>query len=147
MYGQGYAMYRRTDVMTADQKKLVLMCYEGAVRQLKVGKRKAAEKDFEGKAAAFSKAIDIVNELMCSLDYEKGGEIARNLASLYRFVLDRIMRADMERNMTHLDAVFDILEELRSAWENAFGSRPPEAHMLTEPRMDTRANGTYGIVG
>ena len=46
-------------------------------------KRKSKEKDYEKKAKAIIKAQDIINELMCSLNFEKGGEIASNLESVF----------------------------------------------------------------
>jgi flagellar protein FliS len=79
MNSSGIQNYRRSSVLTADAKRLVLMCYEGAIDHLKMGKQKYVDKDFEGKAKAFIKAQDIINELRCSLDFEKGGDIAKNL--------------------------------------------------------------------
>ena len=120
MYNSGLQSYRKTKVLTADPKRLVLMCYEGAIDSLKIAKNSYAEKDFEGKYTAIIKAQDIINELQCSLDFEKGGAIATNLNSLYNYMIKRILHADINRDMKAIDEVIVMLNELRFAWEEIF---------------------------
>ncbi|MBW1739572.1 MAG: flagellar protein FliS [Deltaproteobacteria bacterium] len=49
MYGNGFDAYRRTDVVTADPKKLVIMCYEGAISNLKIAKEKYLSSEYEAQ--------------------------------------------------------------------------------------------------
>ncbi len=120
MYGNGIQSYRKTSVITADPKKLVLMCYEGAIDHLKIGKLKIIEKDYERWGKALSKAQDIINELLCALDFEKGGSIATGLDSLYNYMLRRLIHASVEDDIRAIDEVIGMLTELKSAWEEAF---------------------------
>lgn len=120
MYNNGLQSYRKTDVVTADPKKLVLMCYEGAIESLKLAKIRYLDKDFEGKCRAIQKAQDIINELLCSLDFERGGAIARNLEALYNYMLREIIRSDISRDLSNLDSIIGMLGELKSAWEEVF---------------------------
>ena len=120
MYSNGIQSYRRTNVVTADPKRLVLMCYEGAVDSLKLGRQKIIEKDYEEKGKALTKFQDIINELLCSLDFEKGGPIARNLDSLYNYMLRRIIHAGLKNDIGAIDEVIGMLGELKSAWEEIF---------------------------
>jgi len=92
MVGAGFQTYRKTDVITADPKKLVIMCYEGAIHSLKTARAKYAAEEYEAKAKAIQNALDILNELRAALDFEKGGEIARNLESLYSFWIQHIIQ-------------------------------------------------------
>jgi flagellar protein FliS len=85
-----------------------------------MGKEKYLEKDFEGKAKDFIKAQDIINELLSSLDFEKGGEIAKNLDAMYRYILQRLTQGDINRDMKAVDETIWMLGELKSAWEQAF---------------------------
>ena len=120
MYNNGAQAYRKTNVITADPKRLVIMCYEEAIDNLKIGKQRISQKDYEGKCRAFIKAQDIVNELLCSIDFEKGGSIAKNLESLYIYMQKRIMHADLNKDIRAVDEVIEMLNELKSAWEEAF---------------------------
>jgi flagellar protein FliS len=120
MYSNGIQSYRRTNVVTADPKRLVLMCYEGVIVNLKIGKQKILKKDYEAKGMALTKAQDILYELLCSLDFEKGGSIAENLDSLYNYMLRRVLHANLKKEISAIDEVVGMLVELKSAWEEIF---------------------------
>ena len=117
MYSNGIQMYRKTNVVTADPKRLVLMCYEGAIDCLKIGKQKLTENDYESKGKHIAKARDIIYELKASLNFEKGETIAKNLDSLYNYMLRRIIEGDLTQDIQALEEVIGILEELKSAWD------------------------------
>src|SRR5574344_3005080 len=88
-YNQAYNAYKSTNVRTASQGHLVVLLYEEAVRQLSAASA-LFEQDGSVKASniekynnCLQKAQAIITELQVSLDMEKGGEIAKNLMSLY----------------------------------------------------------------
>ena len=67
------------------------------------------------------KAQDIVTELMVALDFERGGEIARNLFSIYMFVNRRLMEANVKKERDSLLGIEQLLSELREAWFTVVG--------------------------
>lgn len=117
MYNNGVQSYRKVSVITSDPGKLILMCYEGAMYQLKIAKQKYEEKDYEGKCKSLTKAMNFIDELLCSLDFEKGGAIARNLSALYNYMNRRILQADVNRDISGIDEVIGMLADILSAWE------------------------------
>ncbi len=117
MRGSRVSAYQRTNVMTADPKRLVLMCYEGAISNLKLAKEKYETHEYEAKARAVQKFQDIVNELLCSLDFEKGGQIATNLRTIYDYMIRHVLQADIAREASGFNEVIGMLEELKEAWE------------------------------
>lgn len=117
MNNHGLRAYRKTTVITADPGKLVIMCYEGAIDQLKIAKMKYLEKDYEAKCKALTKAMNIIDELLYSLDFEKGGDISRNLQAIYNYVTRRILLADINRDIDGIDEVIGMLTELLSSWK------------------------------
>lgn len=108
--------YREVNCFTASPAKLVVMCYEQAIAQLKAAKEAYERRDYATKGACVTKVIDIVHELNASLDMEKGGEISKNLRSLYVYVLKTITEADLKRDLSKFDHLVKILEELAEAW-------------------------------
>ncbi len=131
MYQQnGIQSYRRTNVVTADPGKLVIMCYEGAIDNLMIAKQKNAEKKYEEKSRHVNKNKDIIDELTCSLNFEKGGLIYRKLESLYNYMTRRILQADVNDDMGAIDEVIGMLRELLSAWEE----------VITKPVSETYPN-------
>ena len=117
MYGKGMGAYQQAGVMTADPKRLVLMCYEEAIKNLKIAKAKYVSRDYEQKAQALIKAMDIICALNSALDFKKGGEVASNLHSLYNYMLHRLTEADLKRDLKAMDHIVWMLVELKSAWE------------------------------
>lgn len=138
MYSNGIQSYRKTSVITSDQGKLILMCYEGAIDNLKIAKLKYREKDYAGKLKALKKAMNFIDELLCSLNFEKGGAIARNLSALYEYINGRILLADANRDPDGFDEVIGILTDLSSAWNEIIAGKSsgfqPESVDFNEKR-------------
>lgn len=120
MNGNGIDAYRQTNVTTADPGRLVLMCYDGAISSLKTARKKYISGEHEAKAGALQKAQSIISELMLALNFEKGGEVAGNLNSLYNYMLRRITEGDVKGDMKAFDEVILMLGELESAWKEIF---------------------------
>jgi len=135
--GQGIQAYKQARVTTADPKRLVLMCYEGAISNLKLAKEKYISHEYEAKAKHLQKTHDILNVLMQSLDFEKGGPIARNLDTLYRFMSQRLIEGDLNRDPQAFDEVITMLEELESAWKEIGPARHTDAIEGSSPVQDT----------
>jgi flagellar protein FliS len=131
MYGNGSGAYQQTGVMTADPKRLVLMCYEEAIRNLKIAKAKYISRDYEEKAKALIKAQDCICALNSSLDFERGGEIASNLQALYNYIMHHLTEADLKRDLKAMDHIIWMLVELKSAWEEILSGR----HKDTNPDL------------
>jgi len=116
------AAYRETRVRTAGPGQLVVMLYEEAVRQCDRAveyletdlKRKTA--NIEKVNQAICKVQDIVTELMASLDFDAGGDIARDLFSLYVYFNRELTEANIAKDATRVKAVRLMLAELASAW-------------------------------
>ena len=123
MYGNRYHLYRQTEVATADPKRLVILCYEGAIRSLKTAQQNYLSQDFEAKGTAIQNALDIISELREALDFERGGEIAKYLDAIYSFMTRCILKADRTRDTQGFEHVGAMLEELKSAWEEIFHSQ------------------------
>ncbi|MBN2298508.1 MAG: flagellar export chaperone FliS [Deltaproteobacteria bacterium] len=111
----GYDAYKKTQVQTADQGALILMCYDGAITFLKKAKKAYNEKDHAQWSTFLNKAQNILWELLNSLNYD-AGEIAYNLESLYNYMIRRIVDADYHKNIAAADEVLAYLNDLRDSW-------------------------------
>lgn len=109
--------YRTQAVETAGPAQLVLMLYDGALAALY--RARLAEGSHETVNAELLKAQAIVTELRVTLDHERGGEIASSLAALYEFCLDRMISANVRKELRLLDEVESVLREIRDAWEQS----------------------------
>jgi flagellar protein FliS len=110
--------YRETQIKTANQIKLIVMLYDGAMRHLNL-----ALEDLTGSHEHYDRvnnhivaAQDIISELMASLDFERGGEIARGLFSIYSYANRRLLDGNVRKDRAPLEEVKRLLAELREAW-------------------------------
>lgn len=116
-----YAKYRKTQIETADQGKLLLMLYDGALRFLGHARQALLEKDLEGANNKLVRVQDIVAELMASLDLE-AGEVAVSLFRLYEYMHYLLVQANIKKDVGPLDQVESMLAELRDTWKEVLGS-------------------------
>ena len=63
------------------------------------------------------KAQAIITELEVSLDMEKGGDIAKNLMSLYVFFNEELVHASISRDTEKINSVLRMLKELAESWK------------------------------
>ena len=115
--------YKETQIKTASQGKLIIMLYDGAIRHIDSGIR-----ELDGKAPsldaannALVNAQDVITELMVSLDFDKGGEIAQRLFDLYMYFNRQLIDANVKKDPDPLRDVRRMLDELRSTWLQIVG--------------------------
>jgi flagellar protein FliS len=121
--------YREVSVRTASQGKLIVMLYDGAIKQVEAALALLESHSLKLDLVhnALIKAQDIVTELMAGLDFDRGGEIAKNLLSLYLFFNEKLREGNMKKSPEILKQVRDLLVELRTAWAQVASLRNEES--------------------
>ena len=136
-YTNGLSAYRETKIRTASQGQLIIMLYDEAIKQLdsslehlqqykdaSEGKNDPGRIEKSGKAII--KAQEIITELMVSLDFEKGQEIAQHLFSLYSWFNQELLEANIGQDIRRILIVRNMMNELRSAWNEIVGKTEVE---------------------
>lgn len=103
-------------VMDADPHKLVALLLSGACDRIRLAEACVERGDQARKGKAVGEACAIVGHLNGSLDHEAGGEIARNLSSLYDYVLRRLTEANLNNDVDALRECLALLGEVDAAW-------------------------------
>jgi flagellar secretion chaperone FliS len=119
MYGgvNGQDRYLETAVETASPARLIVMLYDGAIRFINEAAYAMQQRDYEAQNAKLQRAQKILAELISSLDFDKGGEIAENLFRLYTYMYNQLVEANINDNLDRLQHVVQLLSELREAWD------------------------------
>ncbi|HCX64255.1 MAG TPA: flagellar export chaperone FliS [Eubacteriaceae bacterium] len=115
-YANAGNAYKNNEVMTASSKKLVILLYEGVVKNLKLAKIYIEEQNIQKTNAVVGKAQDIIAELMSTLNFDEGGEIAGNLYALYEYMYRKTISANINKSSQELDEVIGYFEELKETW-------------------------------
>ncbi len=134
-YPNALSAYRETRIRTASQGQLIILLYDEAVKQLDRGLELLNAKPSgrikpahcEQINHAVVKAQEIITELMVSLDFEQGGEISKNLFSLYTWFNRELLEANIARDMERIRAVRVMLDDLRGAWNEIVAKTSAEA--------------------
>jgi flagellar protein FliS len=116
---QHVQQYLKQSVEGVGQGDLIVLLYDAGITFLNTGKNKIVENDIEGAHNALVKAVNVIRELTASLNTEKGGEIAKNLLSLYAFINRRVVEANTKKETTGIDEALVLMTQLRETWGKA----------------------------
>lgn len=112
-----FASYRTAEVETLSQRDLLIRLYQGAERFLAQARIAMLNKEWYQANEGCQKAKRIFVELLSTLNFELGGEIAERLRDLYLFLIGEIVEANVHHQPERLQALTPIIDTLRSAWE------------------------------
>lgn len=127
-YSNAYSAYQKTNINTASQGRLVVLLYEGIIKQLTTAGTyiendgKIKPENIEKYGICIQKAQAIITELQVSLDMEKGGDIARNLMSLYVFFNEELLAANINHNKEKIEFVLKMVKDLADSWRQIANS-------------------------
>lgn len=123
MYGKSaHSQYQSVQVTTTDRGRLLLMMYEGAIKFLKQAKSGLETNDMAKFCRFLSKGQAIIAELMNTLDFEKGGTIARDLDRLYDFMLFYLTEANLYRDPKRIAKVIGLIDTIYTAYKEIIES-------------------------
>lgn len=120
--------YREQEILAAPPGRLLVITYDALLAALTRARIGAQTGNRELADRAVQQARDIVGELFATLDREKGGEIAANLASLYVFLLQQLT-PDLKarRDAKTYDRLVGIVTPIRDAFAEAAQSPAGQA--------------------
>jgi flagellar secretion chaperone FliS len=115
----GLGAYKKTSVETASKEQILLMLYQAAIKNCKKAIEAIEQKNLAKKGEYIGKMQDIIVELSNSLDFEVGGEVAKELASLYDYLLYSSTQANIKIEKSHLEGCLRVLNTLYDGWTEA----------------------------
>ena len=107
-----------------DRLQLILRMMNGAMDRIVTARGHMSRNEVAPKGEAIGKAIGLIDGLRTSLDRERGGDVARNLESLYDYMMRRLVEANLKNDERRLEEVAGLLDEVRSGWEAMARSQP-----------------------
>lgn len=109
--------YKKTEVMTADRVKLIILLYEGIIKFNNLAKNAIRIKNIQERNKYINKSMAIISELLNALNKEAGGEIAINLEKLYFYMLEQMIQANSKNDAEPLNIVNKLVAEVKLGWE------------------------------
>ena len=132
--------YKETKIKTASRGQLIVMLYDEAVKNLDlaISALENKHRKYDEVNRTIIKTQDIITELLVSLDFDRGGDIAKGLFNLYMFFNDRLVEANLKKECETVKVVRRLMNELRTAWVEI------ASHPAAEP---AEAAGGVNIAG
>ena len=107
--------YRKQPVK-ASPLHLVVMMYDSAIRHMEAGRTAMQIQDLKAQHEHLQKAQKSVVDLISCLDLNGGGEMAKNLHSLYIYVLNELVEANMSGRTDPVNRSIMVFTDLRESW-------------------------------
>jgi len=134
-YDQTANTYKESSILGSRREQLVPLLYQHLLVNLRRAAKQMSAGDIEGKAASVEKATAILYELLGSLDFEAGEELASRLASLYSYFLKELAEASRTLDADRLNPIIEMISSLHESWVEA-------ARIVAEERGNESARST-----
>lgn len=108
--------YLKTKIMTASPEELQLMLYDGAIRFCEQAREAIQAKQIENSYNLLSKAENVLLELASSMRDEIAPETCEKMRALYMFCYDRLVTANLKRQVLPVDEALKVLRHIRETW-------------------------------
>ncbi|WP_446897241.1 flagellar export chaperone FliS [Clostridium sp. LBM24168] len=121
MYAQNaYNSYKTNSINYASKDQLLLMLVDGAVKYAKIGRQAIADKDIKKAHENITRTEDIFYELIATLDISKAPQWGTNLMNVYRFIVEKLIQANMKKDLKIMDEIVPLVENVRNMWNEAY---------------------------
>lgn len=110
-----YAKYKENSINIASQEQLIIMLVDGAVKYTKVAKLALERGDKERAHKELIRVQSIFAELMASLDVS-AGSFTIDLINIYNFIRDKLIEANIKKDIKIIDEVMPVIEDVRNMW-------------------------------
>lgn len=116
-YDNAAAAYQRASIETMSQRDLIIALYRGAEKFINQGIAGLANDDKHLAITGFQKAKRIFVELVSTLNFELGGEIAPRMRDLYLFFISELVEASATADQQRARQILPLVATLREGWE------------------------------
>ncbi len=112
---KGYNAYAQNKILTASPAELTLMLYEGAIKFCNIAITGVEEQDVEKAHNNICKVENIITEFQATLNHKY--EVAKDFDNVYKYLLDRLLEANLKKDAEILKEVLGHLRTMRDTWK------------------------------
>ncbi|MGH9398498.1 MAG: flagellar export chaperone FliS [Terriglobia bacterium] len=111
--------YRQQQIQTGSLPDIFVHAYDRVVSLLHSAAAATEARDIETKTLDLTRALNIIVHLQGALDFEHGGEVARNLDRFYTLLRGEIFKGSAKLDAATLRQAAGHVVEIRKIWELA----------------------------
>lgn len=128
--------YRECSLQGVSPIGLVVALYERAIADLRQTIAAMRKRDFEAAAGTIHHTFLILQQLQGTLDFESGGETARQLERFYNVIRGKLLQAQIRSSSPLMEELIRALGQVRDSWalvQEQMSSRLPSTHPDDKP--------------
>jgi flagellar protein FliS len=116
-YASQTSSYREMEIHAASPERLLVIVFEQLVVNLERARIAMERNDVELRVASLRRARGLVAELLSTLDFENGGEIALNLQQLYEWLRSVLVKSIRAVDPDAMQQARNVVGNLTEAWQ------------------------------
>jgi flagellar protein FliS len=126
--------YRENAVGGASAIELVVVLFDVAIDDMRRAASAIQPADIEERGQAIRHAMLVLQQLQGTLDFERGGEVARRFEQFYNLIRGKLLEAQLRNSPQLMRQQIQFMVEVRDCWMLA------EKQMKLKPSPDPSAN-------
>jgi flagellar protein FliS len=130
---QAHDAYRDNEILMADPVELVRILYRAAIGAVSAARRHVRDGRVRERSVQITRAGEIINELLVSVDRERGGDIAAQLVELYDYMQRLLQDANFRQVEQPLAELEGLMRTLLEGWEQCRPAAAPEPRPAALP--------------
>jgi flagellar protein FliS len=108
--------YQQSTASAASSVGQVVALYDRILRDLRSAIAAIGAGQIENRVNSLNHALTIIGELQGVLDFQRGGEAARNLDSFYTITRGMVTEAGVTSSVDQLQELVSMFARIRAAW-------------------------------
>lgn len=144
MPASSYSAYKRVNVETASQGKLIIMLFNGAIQRAEEARRQLEKGRTDNVHNNLVRAQDIIAELRSALNM-KAGDLAKNLDRSYEYFQHLLIKANLRKDSAPIVECVELMSELRDAWQELFDQLRQDPTATTTAQLNPHGSSVINV--
>jgi len=112
---------------------------DSAIEDMRRALAAMQQSDVEARANQIGHALMVLQQLQGTLDFERGGEAARQFEQFYNLMRAKLLEAQMRGSLELMQKQIRYMSEVRECWTQARRLLQPKASAPTAPAASATA--------
>jgi len=111
--------YRENAVRGAAPIELVVILFDAAIDDMRRAVSAIKTSDIEERAIAVRHAMLVLQQLQGTLDFEKGGQVAKQFEQFYNLIRAKLLESQLRNSPELMQQQIRFMSEVRDCWVEA----------------------------
>src|SRR5271166_1537634 len=135
--------YRESAVRGATPIALVVILFDAAIDDMRRAVTAIKSSDIEERATAIRHAMLVLQQLQGTLDFEKGGQVARQFEQFYNLIRAKLLESQLRNSPEIMQQQIQFMSEVRDCWVEAEKQQQPKPAVPAAMTLPSPPQGDF----